>query len=39
LGTGQLFSNNIPSPLEIKGENIFYNENKTWDLSNFEKVK
>ena len=39
LGTGQLFSNNIPSPLEIKGENIFYNENKTWDLSNFEKIK
>ena len=39
LGTGQLFSNNIPSPLEIKGENIFYNENKTWDLSNFEKFK
>ena len=39
LGTGQLFSNNIPSPLEIKGENIFYNESKTWDLSNFEKVK
>ena len=39
LGTGQLFSNNIPSPLEIKGENIFYDENKTWDLSNFEKVK
>jgi o-succinylbenzoate synthase len=39
LGTGQLFNNNIPSPLEIKGENIFYNENKTWDLSNFEKFK
>ena len=39
LGTGQLFSNNIPSPLEIKGENIFYNKNKTWDLSNFEKIK
>tara|TARA_B100000768_G_scaffold4174_1_gene5078 strand:+ start:360 stop:1403 length:1044 start_codon:yes stop_codon:yes gene_type:complete len=39
LGTGQLFSNNIPSPLEIKGENIFYKKNKTWNLSNFEKVK
>ena len=39
LGTGQLFSNNIPSPLEIKGENIFYNENKTWNMSNFEKIK
>ena len=39
LGTGQLFSNNISSPLEIKGENIFYKKNKTWDLSKFEKVK
>ena len=39
LGTGQLYSNNVPSPLEIKGENIFHNKNKTWDLSNFEKIK
>ena len=39
LGTGQLFSNNISSPLEIKGENIFYKKDKTWDLSNFKKVK
>ena len=39
LGTGQLFSNNISSPLEIKGENIFYKKNKTWNLSNFEKIK
>ena len=39
LGTGQLFSNNIPSPLEIKGENIYYKKNNSWDLSNFEKVK
>ena len=37
LGTGQLFSNNIPSPLVVKGEYIFYEKNKTWDLSNFEK--
>jgi len=39
LGTGQLFSNNISSPLEIKGENIFYRKDKTWNLSNFEKIK
>ena len=39
LGTGQLFSNNITSPLEIKGENIYYKKNNSWDLSNFEKVK
>lgn len=30
LGTGQLFTNNIPSPLQIEGERLFYNENKTW---------
>lgn len=35
LGTGQLFSNNISSPLEIKGENIFYKKNRNWDLVNF----
>lgn len=33
LGTGKLFSNNIPSPLEIKGEHIFYNTNRNWNLS------
>lgn len=25
LGTGQLFTNNIPSPLEIRGENLWFN--------------
>ncbi len=33
LGTGGLFTNNIPSPLEVKGEYISYNTNRNWDLS------
>jgi len=33
LGTGSLYVNNIPSPLEVIGENIRYNPNKQWDLN------
>jgi len=33
LGTGQLFSNNIGSPLEVLHGYIRYNGNKTWELS------
>lgn len=33
LGTGQLFTNNIPSPLEIRNGNLFYNPEKSWDLN------
>jgi len=33
LGTGQLFTNNIPSPLCIKGEELWYAEGQAWDLS------
>jgi hypothetical protein len=33
LGTGQLFTNNFPSPLYLKGENLFYNPETSWDLS------
>lgn len=33
LGTGQLFENNIPSPLEIKAGQLFYNLKEKWDLS------
>lgn len=32
LGTGQLYHNNIPSPLEIKDANLFYNPQQEWDL-------
>lgn len=30
LGTGQLFTNNIPSPLEIKKDKLYYSSNKKW---------
>lgn len=32
LGTGQLYQNNISSPLEIKNAKLFYNREKEWDL-------
>src|SRR5690606_16262104 len=31
LGTGQLFHNNIPSPLFIEKGNLFYDQNLQWD--------
>jgi o-succinylbenzoate synthase len=33
LGTGQLYHNNIASPLEIKQGKILHNLNQNWDLS------
>ncbi|MFC0521943.1 o-succinylbenzoate synthase [Mesonia maritima] len=33
LGTGSLFTNNIPSPLEVKKEFLTYNPTKSWDTS------
>lgn len=33
LGTGQLYHNNIPSPLEVKDGHIHYNKKRVWDLS------
>jgi L-alanine-DL-glutamate epimerase-like enolase superfamily enzyme len=33
LGTGQLYHNNIPSPLEIREAKLWYNQNQQWDLS------
>ena len=35
LGTGMLFSNNIQSPLEIKGDRLFLNNDINWDLNFF----
>ncbi|UXX81196.1 o-succinylbenzoate synthase [Reichenbachiella carrageenanivorans] len=32
LGTGQLFDNNIHSPLAIQGEEVVYNQTLSWDL-------
>lgn len=36
LGTGSLYTNNIESPLEIKGEDLAYNPRHSW---HFEKIK
>jgi o-succinylbenzoate synthase len=33
LGTGQLYQNNIPSPLEIENAKLFYRAVNNWDLS------
>ncbi|MFZ4457174.1 MAG: o-succinylbenzoate synthase [Bacteroidales bacterium] len=33
LGTGQLYTNNIDSPLTLEGENLFYFPEKKWDLN------
>lgn len=32
LGTGQLYLNNIPSPLEINAANLFYRPEQKWNL-------
>lgn len=37
LGTGQLYANNIPSPLYIEGENLHYQSNRKWELEMLEK--
>ena len=31
LGTGQVFSNNIPSPLTIRKDKLWIDKNKSWD--------
>jgi len=33
LGTGSLFNNNIPSPLEVGNGNLTYNTHLKWDLN------
>ncbi len=33
LGTGQLFTNNIPSPLHIKKAELYFNPQIDWDLN------
>lgn len=35
LGTGQLYTNNIQSPLEIRGDELFYSQEMTWELPIF----
>lgn len=34
LGTGQLFTNNMESPLQIKEAKLFYSSEKIWNLKN-----
>ena len=33
LGTGKLYHNNIESPLTVSSGHIFYDQNKSWDLT------
>lgn len=33
LGTGALYTNNIPSPLQLRGEKLSRNQLATWDMS------
>ena len=35
LGTGQLYTNNFKSPLEVKGEYLHYNLKKNWQVDLF----
>ncbi len=35
LGTGQLFTNNVPSPLFVQGDQLWFNRENRWDLSRF----
>ena len=36
LGLGNLYRNNIDSPLELRGEKMFYNNNKHWNTREIE---
>lgn len=33
LGTGQLYHNNVPSPLHLEGDRLFYSSHDAWDTS------
>ncbi len=35
LGTGQLYTNNFESPLEVQGGKIHYRQNRKWDFGKF----
>ncbi len=37
LGTGQLYTNNFPSPLTLEGERLFYRPEKEWDFNLLER--
>ena len=39
LGTGQLFRNNIPSPLTIRNAELWIDENGKWDVENLVELE
>ena len=39
LGTGQLYTDNIPSPMAIENGHLVYRSDSDWDLSTFDKLK
>lgn len=39
LGTGQLFTNNFDSPLEISGDQLWFRPEKKWELGNLMEDK
>lgn len=39
LGTGQLFSNNLESPLQILGDQLWFRPEKKWELANLMEEK
>ncbi len=39
LGTGQLFTNNFDSPLEIEGDQLWFRPAKSWNMENLWKEK
>ena len=36
LGTGQLFTNNFNSPLEITGDQLWFRQEKNWNFHNLQ---
>lgn len=36
LGTGQLYRNNIPSPLEMEGDRLWYRKGQPWNLESIQ---
>jgi o-succinylbenzoate synthase len=39
LGTGQLFTNNVESPLEISGDQLWFRPERTWNLTNLNELQ
>jgi O-succinylbenzoate synthase len=36
LGTGSLYSNNLPSPLRMEGDKLWYRKEHMWDLQSLQ---